>query len=93
VVDVLITKHNFNTMPKMDGTGPLGQGPMTGYCIGPCCGGMRMGTSGLGLGFRWKQQFRSSKNQLQVLEEEKQMLINELEAINGEIENLKKSNQ
>jgi len=52
-----------------------------------------MGTSGLGLGFRWKQQFRSSKNQLQVLEEEKQMLINELEAINGEIENLKKSNQ
>jgi len=23
-------------MPKMDGTGPMGQGPMTGRCFGIC---------------------------------------------------------
>ena len=30
-------------MPRMDGTGPLGQGPMTGRGLGPCGnGGIRV---------------------------------------------------
>ena len=40
-----------NKMPAQDGTGPNGQGPMTGRGLGPCGGGMRRGCSrGLGRG-------------------------------------------
>jgi len=38
-------------MPKYDGTGPQGQGSMTGRGMGPCGGGM---ARGFGKGFcRW----------------------------------------
>ncbi|HOR57784.1 MAG TPA: DUF5320 family protein, partial [bacterium] len=30
-------------MPRQDGTGPTGQGPMTGRGMGPCGGGMGYG--------------------------------------------------
>ena len=36
-------------MPRQDGTGPLGQGAITGRGLGPCGGGMRRG---FGQGFR-----------------------------------------
>ena len=40
-------------MPKYDGTGPQGQGAMTGRGMGPCGGGMARGL-GRGRGFcRW----------------------------------------
>ena len=42
-------------MPNFDGTGPNGQGPMTGRGLGPCGGGMRRGCGrgfGRGMGFR-----------------------------------------
>ena len=42
-------------MPGQDGTGPFGQGAMTGRGLGPCGGGMRRGCSrgfGRGMGFR-----------------------------------------
>jgi len=38
-------------MPNKDRTGPLGQGPLTGRGLGPCC--PRLGTRGyLGRGIR-----------------------------------------
>jgi len=41
-------------MPRLDGTGPTGQGPRTGRGLGPCGGGMRRGWGcwGGGFGFR-----------------------------------------
>jgi len=42
-------------MPNNDGTGPQGQGAMTGRGLGPCGGGMRRGCGrgfGRGMGFR-----------------------------------------
>ena len=36
-------------MPAQDGTGPLGEGPLTGRGLGPCGRGMRRG---FGKGFR-----------------------------------------
>jgi len=38
-------------MPGQDGTGPQGQGPMTGRGLGPCGWGMRRG---FGRGFGWR---------------------------------------
>jgi hypothetical protein len=81
----------IKNMPRLDGTGPRGDGPMSGRGMGPCSGRPGMGCFGRGWGLGYGQQFRSPKNQLQVLEEEKQVLMDELEAINEEIESLKKS--
>jgi len=36
-------------MPRFDGTGPMGQGPMTGRGLGPCGQGQKRGR---GFGFR-----------------------------------------
>ena len=35
-------------MPRFNGTGPMGQGPGTGWGLGPCGSGMRRGGSGRG---------------------------------------------
>ena len=74
-------------MPRMDGTGPMGAGPMTGRGLGPCGGGMRRGRCGRAWGFG--ASFYSPKNQLQFLEDEEKMLTEELEAIKAEKEALK----
>lgn len=79
-------------MPRMDGTGPAGQGPMTGRGMGPCGGGMRAGWCGgcgRGLGAGFGRFFRSPKNQLQALEDEEKMLAEELEAVRAEKEALR----
>lgn len=47
-------------MPRFDGTGPFGQGPM-GRGLGPC-GARRRGGSGLGTGFRGFSTFRGCWN-------------------------------
>ena len=39
-------------MPRFNGTGPAGMGPMTGRGLGPCGGGMRRGAGrGRGMGY------------------------------------------
>ena len=71
-------------MPKLDGTGPMGQGPRTGRGLGSCGGGMGQGCGcmfGRGFGFR---RFFSPKNQLIDLEDQERMLEEELEAIREE---------
>lgn len=67
-------------MPKSDGTGPLGQGPMTGRGFGRCGGsvGGFGGCCGRGLGFR---RFLSPKNELAALEKNEEILKNQLAVI------------
>ena len=61
-------------MPRFDGTGPMGAGPMTGRGFGCCCG---------------RRRFISPKNELTALEEEQKILEEELNAIREEIKALK----
>ena len=68
-------------MPKLDRTGPAGQGPRTGWGFGPCGGGMGWGRWGSGYGFRG---FWSAKNENAALGEEEKMLEEELRAIREE---------
>lgn len=49
-------------MPRGDGTGPRGMGPMTGRGMGRCSSGVRRGLGlavGLGLGLGLKRGFRN----------------------------------
>ncbi|HLD28460.1 MAG TPA: DUF5320 domain-containing protein [Patescibacteria group bacterium] len=76
-------------MPRLDGTGPIGQGPMTGRGFGQCGGGMARGG---GLGFGWKRCMPMAWRQpaKEDLEGEKKYLEAELEAVNEELKKLKK---
>lgn len=76
-------------MPKMNGTGPLGQGAGTGWGRGPCGNGLRRGQGcwgGYGYG---RRNYLSPKNELAALEEEEKMLLEDLEIIKAEKEALK----
>jgi len=71
-------------MPRFNGTGPMGQGPMTGRGFGPCGGGMgRCWGYGGGYGFGFRR-FIFPKNELAALEDEEKMLEEELAAIKEE---------
>ena len=70
-------------MPRLDGTGPNGQGPKTGRGLGTCGAGLRRGC---GCGLR---RFFSPKNYISTLEEEEKMLEEELAAVKKEKEALK----
>lgn len=90
-------------MPRMDGTGPRGQGAMTGRGLGICNGAnaVRYGR-GLGLGFRrgferglgrmFGRDFyfcsTASGSKKELLAEQKRILQQQLDAINDELDNL-----
>jgi hypothetical protein len=72
-------------MPWGDGTGPLGQGPLTGRGLGPCGCGMRRGFGrGYGRGFGFRRQVTLTK------EEEKKILEAELKEIDLEKQEIEK---
>jgi len=72
-------------MPYRDGTGPAGQGPMTGRGMGPCGEGMRRGFGGgYGRGFGIRNQITLTK------EEEKKILEAELKEIDLEKREIEK---
>ena len=74
-------------MPRFDGTGPLGQGPRTGWRRGPCGLGLRRNWgNGFGRGFR---RFWTKKDELSALEEEEKNLEEELKTVQKEKEALK----
>jgi hypothetical protein len=77
-------------MPNFDGTGPRGQGPLTGRGLGPC--GYR-GRMSFGGGYGYGRRFISPKNELAALEDDKEALKKELEEINNEIADLKKQDK
>jgi len=74
-------------MPRQDGTGPAGQGAMTGRGLGPCGCGMRRGFGkgfGRGLGFGYRRQVTLTKD------EEKKILQAELKDIESEKQEIEK---
>ena len=81
------TKMGVIYMPRFDGTGPYGQGPMTGRGMGPCGRGQGFGR-GFGRGRRmgfcpWIQEPLTKEEEKKMLEEEKKFLeqrIKEIEA-------------
>ena len=70
-------------MPRFNGTGPQGQGPMTGRGLGPC-GGDR----GYGRGFGYRR-FYTQKEEGEILKDEQEMLEQELKAIKERLGELK----
>ena len=77
-------------MPRIDGTGPQGAGPLTGRGLGPCGRGLARGRGGwfgrglglargLGFGRRW-----TPTDEKATLEEEEQILKEELAQIQEE---------
>ncbi|PIT87763.1 MAG: hypothetical protein COU31_01155 [Candidatus Magasanikbacteria bacterium CG10_big_fil_rev_8_21_14_0_10_40_10] len=76
-------------MPKLDGTGPMGQGAGSGRGMGSCGNstGTRRGCCG-GYG-QGRRRFISPKNELSALEDEERMLLEDLEVIKAEKEALK----
>lgn len=75
-------------MPRFDGTGPLGAGPMTGRGFGPCglgLGWRRRFGGGRGLGRYFGWNWPSTDNEArQSLKEYKQSLKEELEDVEKE---------
>ena len=74
----------IKTMPRFDGTGPMGQGPRTGRRLGPCGDGMRRGWGCWGGGYGYGRRFISPKNELVALEDEEKILEEELSAVREE---------
>ena len=86
-----------NKMPGFDGTGPNGEGPMTGRGLGYCRGFFRRGR-GFGRGFRWRARaFQMQPQVIPVIKEpqlteaeEKKMLQEELEYLKEEMKDIEK---
>ncbi len=68
----------------MNGTGPMGQGAMSGRGRGNCKSGERMFWCGRRLGVNARKSADSPEDQLKFLEEEERVLTEELEAIKAE---------
>lgn len=80
-------------MPRQDGTGPNGQGPMTGRGLGPCGSGMRRGFGrGFGRGMGWRCWGRAQYEEPVTLTkaEEKKILEAELKEIELEKQEIAK---
>lgn len=79
-------------MPGQDGTGPMGQGPMTGRGLGPCGLGWRRwgqgGGRGLGRLFGWRQP-QTKQDQAQALKDYLEALKEEAEDVQKKLEELK----
>ena len=73
-------------MPYFDTTGPMGAGPGTGRCCGPCCSGTGRRGNGRGFGFR---RLWTKTDETNALNEEEKALKEELKAVQEEIKNLK----
>lgn len=87
-------------MPRMDGTGPVGGGAMTGRGLGPCGGGNAVRGGGLGrrgnrppcgrgfgrsFGRGFGMNQASGENRRELLEQQKALLEQELNAVNQEL--------
>ena len=78
-------------MPRFNGTGPQGVGPMTGRGLGPCNGGLglRRGLGrGRGLGRCWWWNFPQVKK-----EDKLEMLVSYRKALEEELADIEKEEQ
>ena len=72
-------------MPKLDGTGPMGQGAGTGLGLGGCyCGHTRRCCGFRGFCGFFSRRFTAPKNEAASLEDQEQVLKEELAAIQRE---------
>jgi len=76
-------------MPKLDGTGPMGQGPKTGRGMGNCGGGRGLGWGrGYGCGCGgglFGRMFYTKEERNELLKDREVMLENELKAVKEEL--------
>lgn len=91
-------------MPRGDGTGPTGAGPLTGRGFGFCRGVGALGRAGLGaglclgiargfgfgrkLGMGFGLNQYSGETQKELLQQQKEMLKNQIKAVDEQLENL-----
>ncbi|MCK9479461.1 MAG: DUF5320 domain-containing protein [Firmicutes bacterium] len=91
-------------MPRGDGTGPMGAGPLTGRGFGVCKGARVLGRVGLGaglclglarglgfgrgLGRGFGFNQTSGETQKELLQQQKEILQNQIKAVNEQLENL-----
>jgi len=74
-------------MPGQDGSGPRGEGPLSGRGLGPCGRGLARGRGfgrglGIGRGFGWREPVELSKEeQKKILEAEKQEIEKRLKEL------------
>jgi hypothetical protein len=86
----LISKNLIiKNMPKLDGTGPTGQGSKTGRGMGNCAGGKGLGWGrgygcGCGGGY-FGRMFYTKEERSELLKDRKEALENELKALNEEL--------
>ena len=78
-------------MPYEDGTGPLGQGPMTGRGFGRCGRGMRK-SAGYCRGFGYGAASLTQEESEKLLEAELEDLEAEKKAVESQLERLKAKN-
>lgn len=78
-------------MPNFNGTGPLGQGPGSGWGRGPCGGGMarRRGWGRGWFGGFFGQPKMTEKEEAEMLSEEAKALEQELEEVKTRLSQLK----
>ena len=76
-------------MPKLDKTGPMGQGPRTGRGLGNCSGGQGLGWGrGYGCGCGgglFGRMFYTKEERNELLKNREIMLENELKAVKEEL--------
>ena len=76
-------------MPKLDGTGPSGQGPKTGRGMGNCGGGRGLGWGrGYGCGCGgglFGRMFYTKEERVELLKDRAIMLEDELKAVKEEL--------
>ena len=72
-------------MPALNGTGPRGQGPMTGRGLGNCGTGYRGFGRGFGFGRGWGWNYPYQPT----AKEEKEMLEDEIKGMKARLEELK----
>jgi len=80
-------------MPRLDKTGPAGQGPKTGRVMGNCDGGRGLGWGrgygcGCGGGF-FGRMFYTKEEKKELLKEKETMLQEELKSIKEELSDKK----
>ncbi|MFA7654050.1 MAG: DUF5320 domain-containing protein [Candidatus Magasanikbacteria bacterium] len=75
-------------MPKLDGTGPMGQGAGSGRGMGSCGNGTGIRRGCCGRYGQGRRRFISSKNELTALEDEEKMLLEDLKIVKAEKEAL-----
>ena len=96
----LIKYTGENNMPNRNGTGPAGQGPLTGRGLGPCGRGLAL-RRGFGRGYGGRMGFRrldmpqtspvtlTETEEQEILQADLKDLQQEIKAIEGRLKELK----